>query len=103
MVIDTHRFLIQNKTEIKETKKPNPDLNMLNYKLANKLNLPLIHLFQGSLNLHLLVQVPHKFLKEKKKGHRVRSMRQNTKTYLNVQILSQFLHYVMYFQNDLTT
>jgi len=30
----------KNKTEIKETKKPNPDLNMLNYKFANKLNLP---------------------------------------------------------------
>ena len=85
-------------------KKPNLNLNMLNYKFANKLNLPLIHLFQGSLNLHPLVQVPHKFLKEnKKKGHRVWSMRQNTKTYLNVQILSQFLHYIMYFQNDLKT
>ena len=73
-------------------------------RLANH-DLPLIHLFQGSLNLHPLVQVPHKFLKEKKKkkGHRVWSMRQNTKTYLIFQILSQFLHYIMYFQNDLTT
>ena len=48
-------------------KKPNLDLNMLNYKFANKLNLPLIHLFQRSLNPHPLVQVPHKFLKENKK------------------------------------
>ena len=47
-------------------------------RLANH-DLPLIHLFQGSLNLHPLVQVPHKFLKENKQKKRTLSLVYETK------------------------